>query len=436
MGIRLRLILLYLVIGIALLAGAGCSSGKEPQEAEADDAQGKYSLEYIQESLKSDKNAADISWSKNKSRVAFFKNTEDYEVQMYLWNVGEARENKVAGASGNLYDLKWSPDSRFVTVNEGTSTVYETLIIDPDNLTIADKIVNAGGPVWSPDSARLAFAVLNNKKPIVAVEWDGTCDLVIYDLKTKNADVILAAENDFYYSPKSWDKGGLRYEKCYFDDRKPEVLIHQEGSQGKTGSNSSPSFTNAYNISTQTYTDQQVNIEVEIKYPVITKMQNKDIENRINSIIENKFGLHDEPTETGDETFKETLNVNYEVKRRTENALSLRIFFSAYMEGAAHPSNFIEGLTINLKTGKELQLQDLFAQGVDYKSILDPILKEKVNKLDYELFEEFKGIEDKQGFYLTDTALVIYYQEYVYTPHAVGPLEFEIDLNEIDCLIE
>ncbi len=436
MGIRLRLILLYLVIGIALLAGAGCSSGKEPQEAEADDAQGKYSLEYIQESLKADKNAADISWSKNKSRVAFFKNTEDYEVQMYLWNVGEERENKVAGASGNLYDLKWSPDSRFVTVNEGTSTVYETLIIDPDNLTIADKIVNAGGPVWSPDSARLALAVLNNKKPMVAVEWDGTCDLVIYDLKTKSADVILAAENDFYYSPKSWDKGGLRYEKCYFDDRKPEVLIYQEGSQGKTGSNSSPSSTNDYNISTQTHTDQQVNIEVEIKYPVITKMQNKDIENRINSIIENKFGLHDEPAETGDETFKETLNVNYEVKRRTENALSLRIFFSAYMEGAAHPSNFIEGLTINLKTGKELQLQDLFAQGVDYKSILDPILKEKVNKLDYELFEEFKGIEDKQGFYLTDTALVIYYQEYVYTPHAVGPLEFEIDLNEIDCRIE
>jgi len=435
MGIRLRLILLCVVIGIAVLPGAGCSTGKEPQGAEADDTQGKYSREHIQESLKSDKNAADISWSKDKSRVAFLKNTEDYEAQMYLWNVGEARENKVAGASGNLYDLKWSPDSRFVTVNEGTSTVYETLIIDPDNLAIADRIVNAGGPVWSPDSARLAFAVLNNKKPVVAVEWDGTCDLMIYDLKTKKSEVVLAAENDFYYSPKSWGKDGLRYEKCYFDDRKTEVLIYQEGSQGKTDSNSSTPSEDAYNISSKTYADQQVNIQVEINYPVITKMQNKDIENRINSIIENKFGLHDEPAETGDETFKETLNVNYEVKRRTENTLSLRIFFSSYMEGAAHPSNFIEGLTISLRTGKELQLQDLFAQGVDYKSILDPILKDKVNKLDYELFEEFKGIEDKQGFYLTDTALVIYYQEYVYTPHAVGPLEFEVDLNQAGCKI-
>jgi len=47
-----------------------------------------------------------------------------------------------------------------------------------------------------------------------------------------------------------------------------------------------------------------------------------------------------------------------------------------------------------------------------------------------------EGIEDKQGFYLTDTSLVIYYQEYIYTPHAVGPLEFEVDLNQAGCQIE
>ena len=431
-----RFLLLCALIGIAALLSAGCSAGQEQKGAETDDAQGRYSLEYIQAALKADKNASDILLSKDKSQVAFLKNTEDYQAQMYLWKVGEAKEEPVEGAGGNLYDLKWSPDGKYITVNEGTSTVYGTIIIDSVSLSTVDRITNTGGPVWSPDSARLAFAVLNNKKPIVAVEWDGTCDLMIYDLKTKITEVVQAAENNFYYSPKSWDKDGLRYEKCYFDDRKPEVLIYQEGSKGKTDGNGSISSENNYNISSKTYTDQQVNIEAEIKYPVITNMENKELEKRINSIIEKRFGLNTEPAETGDETFKETLNVNYEIMRQTEDMLSLRIFFSLYMEGAAHPSNAIEGLTFDMKTGKELQLQDLFEPGVDYKGSLDPILKDQVNKLDYELFEEFKGIEDKQGFYLTDTSLVIYYQEYIYTPHAVGPLEFEVDLNEIDCRID
>jgi len=32
---------------------------------------------------------------------------------------------------------------------------------------------------------------------------------------------------------------------------------------------------------------------------------------------------------------------------------------------------------------------------------------------------------------MTDSGLVIYYQEYVYTPHAVGPLRLEISYDKI-----
>lgn len=32
---------------------------------------------------------------------------------------------------------------------------------------------------------------------------------------------------------------------------------------------------------------------------------------------------------------------------------------------------------------------------------------------------------------MTDSGLAIYYQEYVYTPHAVGPLRLEIPYDEI-----
>lgn len=91
----------------------------------------------------------------------------------------------------------------------------------------------------------------------------------------------------------------------------------------------------------------------------------------------------------------------------------------------------MDAVTFDLKIGKELELKDLFKKDIHIKETLDPILKAKVDNFDFELYEEYKGIEEEQGFYLTENSLVIYYQEYVYTPHAVGPLEIEVKFDEI-----
>lgn len=123
--------------------------------------------------------------------------------------------------------------------------------------------------------------------------------------------------------------------------------------------------------------------------------------------------------------------MTYDITKKTEEVLSLYFVISLYTEGAAHPNNLIDGVTIDLKTGRELQLKDLFKEGVECKQILNQILNRKISDLEYELFEEFKGVEDEQGFYMTDSGLVIYYQEYVYTPHAIGPLEIEVPCDEI-----
>lgn len=429
------LAILCLLIGVVVLA-AGCAKEETKEVAKegtkevtevTKDSKAEYTKEDIKIALEKDKSIADITWSEDNTYVFFTKEVGDFERKLYMWRVGENTSKQIEGVSGNLYEISKSTDGRYITVNEGTSTIYSTIIISVDGLKVMDQVVNTGGPIWSPDSDKIAFSVLNNKKPSVDIEWDGTCDLMIYDINTKEKTVVIKAENDFYYTPKSWDEKGLKYEKFYFDGRETEELTYT----GKTDDKAM----NKYDISSETYTDKTKNMEFEIKYPVISNMENKEIEQSLNKIIKEKFCVNAKSTEE-DEEFKATLNTDYEITKQTDELISIKIFSSIFMEGAAHPSNTLEGLTLNMTTGKEIELKDLFKQDADFNKVLNGILKEKVTKLDFELFEEYKGLETQQEFYLTDESLIIFYVEGVYTPHAVGPLELKVEYKEIEKILK
>lgn len=497
-------------------------------EKEDNNTESKYTKEYIKNTLEKDKIIEDVTWSKDNSMVVFTKDIDGFEKQLYIWSVGEESEKQIEGVSGNLYDINYSPNDKYITVNEGTSSVYETIIITTEDFKIVDRVVSTGGPVWSPNSEKIAFAVLNDKEPIIPMELSGTTDLMIYDINENTKTVVVEAENDFSYIPLVWDKNGLKYEKSYFDDRKPEEFIYNgennidyskfigfwdiknsklnttleivnikdnfiEGNiisvykdgehisdayfDGKIENNKVnlkfvDSFMNeiegtlslcqdeiildlevvklgsgwnietghlicikyedtAYDITTETYTEKTENIEVEIKYPVVINMGNKEVEEKINNIIIEKAGMNLESDGSEDEDFKETLYTGYEITKKSNDILSIYFFTSLFMEGAAHPSRYIDSVTFDIHTGDILELNDLFKENAEYENILNLLLNEKVKELDFELFSEFKGLEEN-GFYLKDNSLIIYYQEGIYTPYAYGPLFIEVSLDDIN----
>lgn len=426
-----RIVALVLCTMIMSIMFAGCTKEKETNDQQAkdnyqtekasNDTESTNTKEDIQICLEKDENVDGISWSKDNTQVAYTKDTGDLMKDMYIWKVGE-KEKKVKGLSGPLYDITWSFDNKYITINEQTSNIYKTIIISAEDLLIVDEIGQiAAGPIWSLDSEKIAFAMQNDKEPIIDIEASGTTDLMIYEISKNRKIVVLEADNDFFYSPLVWDENGLKYEKSYFDDRKTEELIYGE---------------TIYDIVTKTYTEKTENIEVETKYPVVTNMENKDVENKINNMILEKIGIQEEPIEIDDETFKETIQGDYEITLKTKNRLSIKFSDILYMEGAAHPSRYIYSLTFDFKTGNILKLKDLFKENVDYKNKLNTILSEKVNKLDFKLFEEYKGIEEKQEFYMIENSLVVYYQEGIYTPHAVGPLFLEVAFDEIKNILK
>lgn len=196
----------------------------------------------------------------------------------------------------------------------------------------------------------------------------------------------------------------------------------------------------SYEILSETYTEINEKVETNIKYPVLVNMKDKKIEDSFNNVIKERVdeykNLYNRNDTDDKETLKQTIFVDYEILRKEKDYISLKLIISLYTEGAAHPNNFLDSITFDLETGSELRLKDLFKEDSDYEKTLNEVLNEKVKELEYELFEEYKGLEEHQQFYLTDNGLAIYYQPYVYTPHAVGPLILEVPFAEIKDILK
>jgi hypothetical protein len=117
-------------------------------------------------------------------------------------------------------------------------------------------------------------------------------------------------------------------------------------------------------------------------------------------------------------TFRVTLN--------KKGILSIRFENFSMLEMQAHPSTIVRGLTVDLKTGKAQQLSDFFKINSGYRLIISEEIKRQIKARGIELISDFNRINDDQEFYLTDKALVIFFQEGTLAPRVWGMLEFPI----------
>lgn len=382
-----------------------------PEEKEENQTQGKE--ENFQEEIED----YQIIWNSKHTYGAFIKGNDEVELKLYIVETNQNTIKEIAGIVGNLYDITWAPNGQYMTVNEGTSTVYTTYIVQIDEEKIIDQVVNVRGPVWSPDSRSIAFGVLNDEEPAVMVEWEGTSDLVIDHLSSKKTEVLLHGQKGFNYFPIEWTEDGLAYRKSYFTGGEEQYTL-QVGE---------------YDIVPKVAPISVKNVESNLVYPVIQNMKNQEAQKQLNRSIAAQIQMYTLFLQGGiQEGEKLTLEGKYTVACKTKNILSFVYTLVVNIEGAPHPNVFLESMTVDLNTGTPLTLQEMFTENAEDKAALNPILKEEINKLDFPLLKEFEGIEDGQKFYMTPNSMIIYYQEGEYTPHAQGPLLLEIPLKNIE----
>jgi hypothetical protein len=100
--------------------------------------------------------------------------------------------------------------------------------------------------------------------------------------------------------------------------------------------------------------------------------------------------------------------------------------------GGAHPNPYYDTLVFDLATHKVLQLEDVFASGVDYAAFLSTTCLEDLRKRHANEIYDMGDLlmsgagptkENFQTFYLSDAGLVILFPPYHVAPYAAGPIE-------------
>lgn len=198
------------------------------------------------------------------------------------------------------------------------------------------------------------------------------------------------------------------------------------------------------NVSTKPIKNADQYIEVDIKIPVIEGLNDKNIQNMINLSFEKdaldfKNIIEKQAKEGFEYSKKENYPFNiyqayieYKVTYNNNNILSIPVTYYSYT-GGAHGMTNIVSRNINLATGKDISLNDIFKNGENYKDIIKQEIIKQINCQPEIYFEDaIKTVEESNeefSFYIEDDNIAIYYSLYSIAPYASGIREFKIPLE-------
>lgn len=114
-----------------------------------------------------------------------------------------------------------------------------------------------------------------------------------------------------------------------------------------------------------------------------------------------------------------------------QHLLSLTIDYYQYT-GGAHGITERRPYNVDLQSGQDLTLKNLFVDNYDYASVINQEIKKQISNGEPVYFEGNRGfqeISDNQAFYLQEEALVMVFQQYEIAPYAAGIPEFKIPLR-------
>lgn len=158
---------------------------------------------------------------------------------------------------------------------------------------------------------------------------------------------------------------------------------------------------------------------------------NQSIRKIVNGLIKKQYDEQDASE------FGEMIGT-FEIKTNERNILSITFMNYAIIPFAAHGLTFMESLNVNVQTGETYELADLFKPTSNYQEKITKIINEQIKKRELDVFspEGIETISSTQNFYLTDQALVIYFQQYEIAPYYVGLPLFPIPIFALESIIK
>ncbi|WP_040951195.1 stalk domain-containing protein [Gorillibacterium massiliense] len=187
--------------------------------------------------------------------------------------------------------------------------------------------------------------------------------------------------------------------------------------------------TKSLDASTNTYT-------LLAQYPSISGMADAQVQDKLNDFFktdaENAFADAKKElssTEGGNPDAKYEFFYDYKVPYNQDGKLS--VILENYMyTGGAHGNTGRKAHTFDLATGKELTLKEAAGDNPKFKEIINAEVAKVFQAPDYPLLTPFTSISDNPDFFLRGNDLVVFFQQYEYTPYAYGFPEVVIPLSK------
>jgi hypothetical protein len=132
------------------------------------------------------------------------------------------------------------------------------------------------------------------------------------------------------------------------------------------------------------------------------------------------------------------LEMSYEVTYLDNTLVSTVLYFSAYLAGAAHPNSYTYTVTIDLASGRELGLGDLFLPGTDYLSRISEICVQELTSREALMFPEgaYPTEENYRLWNISPEGLGVRFDPYQIAPYALGPQNVMVPFDSLSNLID
>jgi hypothetical protein len=192
--------------------------------------------------------------------------------------------------------------------------------------------------------------------------------------------------------------------------------------------------------------EQRPHMEIDFEIPLVTGMADQDHQTKINKRWEQDAeNFKQEVAYTLDDYVKNAEIAGYPVHTyqafsRIQEGYASSKFLSLYIDyysytGGAHGYTERRPYNIDLSTGQDVALNDLFTPGYDYCSIINDFINKQIDTNPENFFEGemgFMGIDEQQPFYIKDGHIVIYFDLYEIAPYAAGIQEFRLPLDSFE----
>jgi len=190
----------------------------------------------------------------------------------------------------------------------------------------------------------------------------------------------------------------------------------------------------------QEVTSQTDALVVDMKIPVVSGIEDEELQARINSELGNAAMKEREEITHLARVAEKLPGTTFELYRDyrvtfNKNGILSLVTTSYQYTGGAHGLTVQESYNYDLKKREKIRLADVFQPGVDYEKVINEEIKKQIAS-DPDKFPDggaaFTGIADDQPYYLKEGNLVVYFGLYEIAPYVSGIPEFDIPFTSFN----